>query len=138
MEAALSMHANGYVHRDIRWPNITYDPDRDTYLLFDFEDLGKLCDQCPRNKTHCQKHPDGYYCTPAIYDIAFIIGLFNLPSEYSFLCIIEKYFKYYNFAIGLDANKIVFNPSKNKKAIETVKSLFWEFYETNSKYQLYK
>lgn len=125
MEAALSMHANGYVHRDIRWPNITYDPDKDTYLLFDFEQIGVDCNQRPSDKTHCSYHHERYYCTPAIFDVASIIKLFCLPKEFFFPDLIKYYKEYIVFA------------NTDLKAIQnnnrTLKRLFWEFYEKNGK-----
>ena len=44
MKAALSFHANGFVHCDIRWPNIVYDSSSQTYLLIDYENIEGLCD----------------------------------------------------------------------------------------------
>jgi len=117
MDAALSMHANKYVHRDIRWPNITYDPKSDKYLLIDFEQIGRLCD------SNCDEHDENDFCTPAIYDAAFIIRLFNLNITYD-----VQYDEYYKFAANLDISG-----NLNKTEINRIKNLFWTFYKKNSK-----
>ena len=91
MEATLSMHVNGFVHRNISWDNITYDYRRDTYLLLDFEHIGKLC------QSSCQdvNHKD-FNCSPSILDAALIIKLFDDPKvTYS------QYREYSKFASGL-------------------------------------
>lgn len=69
MEAALSMHANGFVHWDIRWPNIIYDwRYSQSYLLIDFENLRPEHD----NENNC-----GFMSRSAIIDAGFIILLFR-------------------------------------------------------------
>ena len=97
MEAALSMHANGFVHRDIAWRNITYDRENDTYLLFDFELIGKLCNRSCRYVKH-----RGFHCSPAILDAAYILKLFNHPKiKFS------QFDEYSSFASELYPNEIV-------------------------------
>lgn len=153
MEAALSMHANKFVHRDIRWDNITYDSVQDTYLLFDFEQIGKLCDWDCKDTKHT-----GFNCSPAIVDAAYIIRLFDHPL----LKIPETFNEYVEFAkelnfksineiakhfckMGKDTTltntkqqtkgtkgkkpKITNTDMKIKKIIE----LFWNFYDDNSR-----
>ena len=97
MEAALSMHANGFVHRDIAWRNITYDRENDTYLLFDFELIGKLCNRSCRDEKH-----RGFHCSPAILDAAYILKLFDHFSFY-------QYDEYSNFASQFNPNELVRN-----------------------------
>jgi len=97
MEAALSIHANGFVHRDIAWRNITYDRENDTYLLFDFELIGKLCNRSCRNEKH-----RGFHCSPAILDAAYILKLFDHPKiKFS------QFDEYSSFASELYPNEIV-------------------------------
>jgi len=115
MDAALSMHANLYVHCDIRWPNIIYDPESNKYLLIDFEQIGRLCDW------DCKEHYENDYCTPAIYDAALIIKLF---SNFTFF----QYDEYYTFAKDLNIS----NDFKEAD-ITKIKNLFWTFYIENSK-----
>ena len=117
MEAALSMHANRFVHRDIRWPNIAYDPNSESYLLLDFEQIGTLCNSdksctCPKEE----------YCSPPIYDAASIIRLFS-ESEF------KQLENYANLAKELKLDQIL----KSENQQTEVKKLFWEFYENNSK-----
>lgn len=156
MEAALSMHANGYVHQDIRWDNITYDFEQQTYLLFDFEQIGLLCDWNCQDENH-----EEFDCTPAIVDAAYIIKLFGHPA----LKNIDKWHDYVEFAKELDNNSIkeiannysqakkdatLIHPKrvargrksnqKNEKRLKTddnritkIVQLFWKFYYDNSK-----
>lgn len=96
MEAALSMHANGFVHRDIAWRNITYDRENDTYLLFDFELIGKLCNRSCRYVKH-----RGFHCSPAILDAAYILKLFDHPKIR-----FSQFDEYSSFASELYPNEI--------------------------------
>lgn len=151
MEAALSMHANGFVHRDIRWDNITYDSEKQTYLLFDFEQIGKLCDWNCKDKDHRR-----FNCSPAIVDAAYIIKLF----DHSDLRNTETVYEYVEFAKKLDfesikaiaedfcnvgkettlTNKQTKGKKKNKKnadmTIKKIMELFWNFYDENSRFKI--
>jgi len=124
MDAALSMHANDYVHCDIRWPNIIYDPESNKYLLIDFEQIGRRCDRkCKTDKTI--KHGVNDFCTPAIYDAALIIKLF---SDFTF----GKFRKYYELAKDKDFITNL-KELKNQKINNKIQNLFWSFYIENSK-----
>ena len=94
MEAALSMHVNGFVHRNISWDNITYDYRRDTYLLLDFEHIGKVCQSSCQDVNH-----KGFNCSPSILDAALIIKLFDDPKFQFF-----GYEEYSKFAACLFLN----------------------------------
>jgi serine/threonine protein kinase len=120
MDAALSMHANNFVHRDIRWPNITYDPESDKYLLIDFEQIGRLC------KFNCIDHEENDFCTPAIYDAAQILKLFHedfCPGAYRTLK---------SFAAKLT------NPQNIQTETAQIKMLFWDFYEKWSNFHFFQ
>lgn len=41
------MHNFGYIHGDIRWPNVAYHDDTQSYLLIDFENVEKNDENCP-------------------------------------------------------------------------------------------
>ena len=53
LEAAFAMHAYGYIHADIRWPNVAYCKSINSYLLIDFENVQKIDQQ------QCQ-HPEEF------------------------------------------------------------------------------
>lgn len=40
------MHKCGYIHGDIRWPNVAYDENLQSYLLIDFENVEKIDNEC--------------------------------------------------------------------------------------------
>lgn len=53
------MHSQQFIHNDIRWQNIVYDAVKQQYLLIDFENVRKVCEEncikhvinnCPRPK----------------------------------------------------------------------------------------
>lgn len=44
------MHSNGYIHADIRWPNVAYHEGSRSYLLIDFENVEEIDENC--------QHPD--------------------------------------------------------------------------------
>ena len=51
MDTILSFHEHDIVHGDIRWANLTYDPNKKEYLIFDFENICNLC-----SEESCQHH----------------------------------------------------------------------------------
>lgn len=105
MEATLSMHINGFVHRNISWDNISYDYRRETYLLLDFEHIGKLCQSSCQDANH-----KGFNCSPAILDAALIINLFDDPKvAYS------QYEEYSKFASGLFPNETTCEKEEDEK-----------------------
>jgi hypothetical protein len=143
MNAALSMHDHQFVHRDIRWPNITYDPQTEKYLLIDFEQMGRLC------KWDCEEHNENDFCTPAIFDAALIIRLFNIEHNFPEHKLSELEYAITSFSAKLDGfNKIKElccetkkkrkNETKKKgtQPIDELKELFWAFYKQTSKYKL--
>ena len=76
LNALQSIHNQGYLHNDIRWPNIVYCDDHkkyNKYLLIDFENLVKICKtkcRCKR-ENHIHKYPEN--------DIYLFYNLLNKP-----------------------------------------------------------
>jgi hypothetical protein len=56
LNVLVNLHKYGYVHGDVRWPNIMYDVDENKYLVIDFDNGGKY----PLHITHPRQRLKGY------------------------------------------------------------------------------
>lgn len=130
MEAALSMHFNGFVHCDIRWPNIIFDwRYTHTYLLIDFEYIKRLdSNQISKKPSDGTRSKANDVEEEAIFDAASIIVLFSdsIHQEFEEFQELANYLYNEDDLEGIDKHRV-----EEKK--DEIKRLFWKFYEENGK-----
>ena len=66
------MHEYGYIHADIRWPNVAYSESLKSYLLIDFENVEKMDEQCQHPEEFLIDDIEWDNCTCFIRDLYFI------------------------------------------------------------------
>lgn len=128
MEAALSMHANNFVHSDIRWQNIIFDSRySETYMLIDFENINEISDANNLNlKSHATKNPNF-----SILDAAYIMLLFNkdIIREECLKWAYRKIVTLADYLESFDTRLDRIEESRSK-----IRTYFWELYEKKGKY----
>lgn len=128
IETMFCFHEHDYVHCDIRWPNITYDPDTRSYLVFDFENVRHLCCQVNCKKPeHVHSELDTRTCQTPFEDIKHIIFLFSRIKEKEKEVILfkefdQKYDEYVKFAYQLEQCDLTQQLKKETKKI------FWKLH----------
>jgi len=127
MEAALSMHANNFVHSDIRWDNIIYDPDTKVYLLIDFENVFLIEHTEDAKKKKIENRVEH-----AIRDAEYILRLFADLDRITNQEVRTKFSEYFDFIQALPSVKDRGKITRKQKS--KIKGLFWNFYEKNCTY----
>lgn len=118
MDAVLSIHANNFAHCDIRWPNVIFDSNSNTYLLIDFEMVQRLNN--PKMNL-------------ADFDAILICSLFN-QLDVDNEDIIKKYNNIILFAATL-SKKLLYDEewTFTEKECKNAVDYFWHFYIDNCK-----